>query len=511
MKLKKILNTLSIAGVALFATSCADTDAQYDIPDVEAPVLVSVTPDTSNEFLVYGEHTFTITFDKNIGFASANASKITLNGTAVKNAIVYGTSPTLTITADVDFNKTQNLIVPANLIIGPEGKTYGQEINLTWSIKDLPENEATKMTQTLGWGWNLGNHFDTSGDAIKNNWGYWDQATPSAALFQTLANAGAKTVRLPVTWTDHMDGSYNIDAAYLSEVAGVVDLAIAEGLNVIVNTHHDSFETDLGNAVNDADVAKKDSTIITTLWTQVANKFINYNEKLIFETFNEVHAGSDWGTGSDETFAMLNNWNQYAVDAIRATGGNNATRWIGVSGYASNIDLTIAHLVVPNDKANRIMVGVHCYDPYNFCLAPATSGVNSWGHNADAAHSVADANEAYVIKQLYKLRTAYIENGIPCYLGEYGCVWQTTDKANAFRKYYLEFFCRAANLAGIPMFIWDNNSKGSGDEASGYIDHTTGAWVNDSETVVPMMVKACTSTDSSYWFDTIWNNSPEAE
>ena len=199
------------------------------------------------------------------------------------------------------------------------------------------------------------------------------------------------------------------------------------------------------------------------------------------------------------------------MNAIRETGGNNATRWIAVSGYAANIDQTIAKLVLPNDPANRLIVAVHCYDPYNFCLAPVASNTNSWGHNAEPGHSVDGANEEYILKQLYKLRTAYIEKGIPCYLGEYGCVWQTTERANAFRKYYLEFFCRAANLAGIPMMVWDNNGKATGgDEENGYINHATGEYVGDPE-IIPMMIKACTSNDNNYWFDTIWNNSPAAE
>lgn len=508
MKLNKIFSTLSIAAVALIATACQDTDAQINIAEVDAPALVSVSPE-SNSPLLFGETTITVTFDKNIGFATKNTSQITLNGKAVKKASVIGVSNTLTIVADVSFDKTQTLAIPAGLIVGPQGKTYDQPINATWTISDLPANDATAMTQKLGWGWNLGNHFDTS----DVTWGYWDQATPTADTFNALAAAGAKTVRIPTTWTCHMDDNNVIDATYLDEVAGVVDLALAAGLNVILNTHHDSFETDLGNAAADEATAKKDSTLIADLWTQVANKFKTYGEGLIFETFNEVHAGDNWSSGSDAEYAMLNNWHQYAVDAIRETGGNNATRWIGVSGYAANIDLTLAHLVLPEDPANRIMVGVHCYDPYNFCLAPVNEDgslkVNSWGHNADPSLSVSGANEEYVLKTLYKLRTAYIEQGIPCYLGEYGCVNQTTESANAFRKYYLEFFCRCAYLAGVPMFIWDNNSKDAGNEANGYVDHATGAFVGDA-TLVPMMVKACTDTDSSYWFDTIWDKSPAA-
>ena len=513
MKLKNIFNTLSLAAVALVATSCQDTDAQIDIVEVDAPSFVSITP-AETSVMLFGEKTITVTFDKNIGFATKNTSKITLNGKSVKFANVTGVSKSLTIKADVDFSKTQKLHIPAGLVVGPQQKAYDKDIDITWTVKDLPDNDATKMTQKLGWGWNLGNHFDTSGDAISKGWGYWDGvATITAAPFNALAAAGAKTVRMPVTWTDHMDDNNVIAADYLTEVSDAVQKAVDAGLNVIVNTHHDSFETALGDAANDEAKAAEVKALIETLWTQVANKFKNFDDKVIFETFNEIHAGDNWNGGSEAENALLNEWNQIAVNAIRATGGNNATRWIGVAGYAANIDLTIANLVIPEDPAKHIMVGVHCYDPYNFCLHPmsddgATVQFNSWGHNANASTSVSGANEEYVIAQLYKLREAYIEKGIPCYLGEYGCVWQTTDNANAFRKYYMEFFCRAANLAGIPMFVWDNNSKGSGNEANGYLDHDTGTWLNDGATLVPMMVKACTSTDASYWFDTIWEKSP---
>ena len=472
MKLKNIFNTLSLAAVALVATGCQDTDAQTDVLEVDAPVLVSVTPDETG-LLLFGEKTITVTFDKNIGFATKNASKITLNGKSVKSANVAGVSASLTIKADVDFEKTQKLHIPAGLIVGPQYKTYDKDIDITWTVKALPDNAATQMTKKLGWGWNLGNHFDTS----DMQWGYWDGvATIGAAPFNTLAGAGAKTVRIPVTWTNHMDATNTIDAAYLNEVKAVVDLALNAGLNVIINTHHDSFETTLGDCANDATTAEATAALIKTLWTQVATKFQSYDERLIFEAFNEIHAGDNWNSGSEAENALLNEWNKIAVDAIRSTGGNNATRWIAISHYAANVDQVIANLQIPEGD-NHIIVAAHCYDPYNFCLAPVASGTDSWGHNANASTSVSGANEEYVISQLYKLRQAYIEKGIPCYLGEYGCVIQTTANANAFRKYYLEFYCRAAYLAGIPMFVWDNNGKATGgDEENGYIDHANKIW-----------------------------------
>ena len=503
MKLKTIINTLSLAAVALIATGCQDTDAQVDITPVDAPNFVEAS--TEEKPVYFGETTIKVAFDKNIGFATKNASKITVNGMPADKALVIGVSKELTVTKTLDFCKTIDLHIPAGLIVGPQGYTNAQDINVTFKISDLPENTATAMTQMLGWGWNLGNHFDTS----NTQYGYWDGATPSPSLFNKLFLVGAKTVRIPTTWTNHMDDNYTIDPAYLNEVKGVVDLALTAGLNVILNTHHDSFETDLGNAASNEEAYLKDSTIIVKLWEQVAAKFADSPSNLIFETFNEVHAGDNWGGGSDAEYKLLNKWNQWAVDAIRKT---NPNRWIGVAGYAANIDLTIDHLVLPNDPVKHLMVSAHCYDPYNFCLQPySESGAPlyspAWGHYNDGV----GAEEQAVINQLNKLRYAYIEKDIPCYLGEYGCVWKNTDFENAFRAYYLEFFCRVAHMAGIPMFVWDNNAKNSGNEANGYIDHETGAWLNDSETLVPTMIKACTDANSTYTLQTIWDKSPNPD
>ena len=98
MKLNMIFNTLSLAAVALIATACNDTDAQYSIPVVGAPEFAGFAP-TEEEALIYGEKTIKVKFDRNIGFATENTSKITLNGVPVKKALVLGASNELTITA----------------------------------------------------------------------------------------------------------------------------------------------------------------------------------------------------------------------------------------------------------------------------------------------------------------------------------------------------------------------------------------------------------------------------
>ena len=514
MKLNKINAMFAATAVVFGLTACADTDAQYEVPTVSAPTYASVTP-ADGTALIFGEKTIKVKFDRKVNFATKNAEKITLNGKPVKKALVLGADSTLTITVDVNFDTKQTLIIPANLVTNAQGTAYDKEINLTWEVKDLPINEASAMTHKLGWGFNLGNHFDTS----DTQWGYWDKATPTKAFYEKLAATGAKTIRIPATWTNHMNEENIIDAAYLDEVAQNVSWAIEAGLNVILNTHHDSFEAGmLGNASTNPQSAQEAAQLIRTTWEQIAKKFANYGEQLIFETFNEVHSGDDWSKGSASQFSTLNEWNELAVQTIRSTGGNNATRWIGISGYAANIDMTLNNLVLPkkadsDEVDNRVMVGVHCYDPGSFCQTPydvkGDSVLNnSWGHNADPYHANKDCNEEYIINQLYKLRTNYIEKGIPCYLGEYGCVNQPTDNANAFRNYYLEFFCRAAYQAGIPVMIWDNNSVDRGNEAFGYINHDNGEFINDGATLIPMMIKAATSTDATYSFYTIWEKSP---
>ena len=315
-------------------------------------------------------------------------------------------------------------------------------------------------------------------------------------------------------------------------------------MNVILNTHHDSFETDLANAAGNPVAAKADSTLISQLWSAIATRFKEYDvNKLYFEAFNEVHGGDDWTTGSDAQFALLNKWNQYALDAIRKTGGNNTNRWVGVSGYAANIEKTVNYLQLPKKLESEttddhVMVAVHSYDPGGFCQSPYDAKADSlkvytWGHNVKNGYSVSGANEDYIINLLYQLRTKYIEQGIPCYLGEYGCVYvdpnnvktQTESNAykkfNAFRKYYFEYFCRSAYLAGIPMMIWDNNvidntQQMGGDgkpyisECFGMFDHSTGDYLGDGADVVPMMIKACTS-DSYDDFPAIWDKSPVVE
>ena len=104
----------------------------------------------------------------------------------------------------------------------------------------------------------------------------------------------------------------------------------------------------------------------------------------MFESFNEIQDGS-WGSSGEYTTEdgkkrmndVLNGWNQKFVDAVRATGGNNATRWLGVPGYCASPEFTLNDgFKLPTDAANHVMVGIHDYTPYDFCQ---TAKDTQWG------------------------------------------------------------------------------------------------------------------------------------
>ena len=199
------------------------------------------------------------------------------------------------------------------------------------------------------------------------------------------------------------------------------------------------------------------------------------------------------------------------VTTIRNTGGNNATRWIGVPAYASSPTFALeSSFVLPTDPANRIMVSVHFYDPNTFTLTPEDdNGKSEWGHTATAGKFQPDSNEEHVVEVFKKLQDTFIARNIPVYIGEYGCVQHNNERSNKFRNYYLEYVCRAAYTYNMPCFIWDNNSDGGGNEHHGYFNHNDGSYINNSESLVKTMINAATSDDTSYTLEGIYNNAPK--
>ena len=368
-------------------------------------------------------------------------------------------------------------------------------------------------------GWNLGNHMDAISNGIASET-VWGNAKCTQATFDGVKAAGFKSVRICVTWEGHIGPApaYRLEEKWLARVEEIVGYAEKAGLVAIVNTHHDeSYWLDINKA------SDKTKDQLFCVWTQLAQRFKEKGEWLVFEPFNEIQDGG-WGwsdkfkANPKAQYDILNSWLQVFVDAVRAVGGNNATRWLGMPSYAQSPIFTLPDfdhgsgfvtpgLVLPKDytSANRLMVSVHDYDPYNYTLADPL--VRQWGHTADPTLSLSDKEEQ-VVWLFDQLKSAYLNKNIPVYIGEMGCS-RHADADYPYQKYYMEYFCKAAADRLLPMYVWDNGGKGVGPEKHGYIDHGSGAFVDDkAKELVGLMVKAATTKDPAYTLESVYNSAP---
>ena len=392
----------------------------------------------------------------------------------------------------------------------------------------VPTATTTALTpnevfQAMAPGWNLGNQMDAIDNGVASET-VWGNPKCTQATMDGVKAAGFKAVRICVTWEGHIGPApyYKIEDSWLNRVAEIVGYAEKAGLVAIVNTHHDeSYWQDIKKAYNNTVQNEKVKDEMFCLWTQIAQRFVDKGEWLVFESFNEIQDGG-WGWSAEfrkdpqAQYKVLNEWSQAFVDAVRSTGGNNATRWLGVSGYASNPALTIEGLVLPEDHTteNRLMVAVHDYDPYDYTLSsldddhPDVFKIHQWGHTADPGLRLAGDNEAAVVAVFDNLKAAYLDKGIPVYLGEMGCS-RHADADYPYQKYYMEYFCKAAADRLLPMYVWDNGGVGIGPEKHGYIDHGTGKIVDKkAATLIETMVKAVTTADPAYTLESVYNSAP---
>lgn len=387
---------------------------------------------------------------------------------------------------------------------------------------------AMQYVESLGLGWNLGNCLDAhvDGVATESCWhierGGLQKATQQT--FDAVKKAGFSSVRIPVTWLGRVGEApeYKIDEEWMARVTEVAGYAKKAGLKAIINIHHDGGAANQPGKTNyhwlTIEKAAADSVVnqaikdrLYAMWSQIATNFKDEGDWLMFETMNEIHDGK-WGGGSNTTdggrsYAVLNEWNQTCVDAIRAAGGQNETRFIGVPGYVCNPDLTAEHLVLPTDKAeDRLLVAVHSYDPWDY----AGSGLHSeWGHTGkDIVEGTSEKTYTDMLDRLYE---KYVKQGIPVYFGEFGCVHRADDHAEGFRKYYLEYVVKAFRDHKMTGFFWDNGYDMEGDDAFGLIRHDNGAWIANGEEIVKLMVNTFNNTDEAYTLESIYNRAPAAK
>ena len=381
----------------------------------------------------------------------------------------------------------------------------------------LPDNNAITLTRKLGYGWNLGNQMDAMVGGVSGET-YWGNEKCTQATFDNLKSKGFSTVRIPVTWMGHIGDApeYAVETAWLDRVAEIAGYAKKAGLNAIVNVHHDDSPESgwlcVHKAASDADYKKDMMARYKALWEQVARKFAEEGEWIIFEGYNELQDGG-WGFGGNLTdggkqYAVINELAQTFVTTVRATGGNNADRYLSILGYSANPSLTADNLVLPTDSAaDRLIVSVHFYDPSGYALGQ-NSAYTEWGHTGADGKKDPNHSEKNVIETFRMLKDKYLDKNIPVYIGECGAVNREYERAKSFQRYWFEFVFKAAREYGLCPIVWDNGARSTGNESFGYIDHADGSFINDSGPVIDIMYKAFNTTDPSYTIKSVYDNAP---
>lgn len=349
---------------------------------------------------------------------------------------------------------------------------------------------ATTAVSNMGIGWNLGNTLDANGQLKSTNpddanyWNcqglesetYWGQYTTKAELFSMFKEAGFGAIRVPVTWYNHMDINGKVNKDWMARVHTIVDYVINSGLYCIVNVHHDTG-ADGSNNVSwiKADEANysKNKERYESLWKQIAEEFKDYGDHLLFEGYNEMlDTKSSWcfasfnTTGSynatiaNSAYNGLNNYAQSFVNAVRSTGGNNASRNLIVNTYAaacgtgnwnSHLQDPIKYMKLPQDNVSgHIIFEVHSY--------PSISNKNSQGTIVN--RPLTDIQKE-VDELMSTLSNSLATKGAPVIIGEWGT--SNVDAGDGMTDYdarrnlmlqFASYFVKKAKEKNIGTFYW---------------------------------------------------------
>lgn len=341
----------------------------------------------------------------------------------------------------------------------------------TDSFQDLNRQQ---ITEAMGVGYNLGNSLEANSGGTPNETA-WGNPVLSKEFVLAAKAAGFQSIRIPVSYLSKIDDNngYKIDSAWLDHVQEVVDYCVQNDMYAIVNMHGDGYTTVSGSWLL---CASSDQTKIKAkykaCWEQIADRFKNYDEHLIFESMNEEYDGT-YGTPNKTAYNNINDYNQIFVDTVRQTGGNNDRRWLLIPGWNTNINYTADNygFVLPTDQylssdiasgEKRIMVSVHYYDPWDFC-GTESADKTQWGSEATNQSKVPTwGDESYMASQFKKMNDKFVSQGYGVIIGEFGAINKANyDSRNkACRADYYQKVCYYAKQYELVPVAWDNGFDG---------------------------------------------------
>lgn len=358
------------------------------------------------------------------------------------------------------------------------------------SAEKVPvDKNIFELVKDMKTGWNLGNSFDANGNIDlfqAQNGGVssitsWGVPAATEKTMKTLADAGFKTIRIPVSWSNHIvDNNYKIDPEWMAKVKEAVDWAIKYDLYVIINIHHDNYYSPdslkYGRGYYPLEKCYPESEkFVVRMWEQIGKEFKNYDGHLVFEALNEPRLRGnehEWNFVSgcpecEEAMRCINKLNQKAVDTIRATGGNNSKRLIMVPSYVAAPWAALdKSFKIPNDKEKRICLSAHAYSPYPFAMQKNKEGGTS---------KFTPNHKKELMDMFSELNKKFVSKGVPVIMGEYGATNKHNDKD---RLKWFDAYLSSAKKYGILCVLWDNNAPNNKDESErfGYLNRATNEW-----------------------------------
>ncbi|MFE7764120.1 glycoside hydrolase family 5 protein [Streptomyces sp. NPDC057438] len=340
------------------------------------------------------------------------------------------------------------------------------------SADTVAPSSASQIVADMGAGWNLGNQLEanTNGYPKETAWG---QPTVTQALIDKVRAAGFKTIRIPVSYLGHIGPGpdHTINPSWLNRIQEVVNYAYNRGLHVLINMHGDGYKSISGSwLICDAPSQTAIRAKYQKAWQQIANRFKNYDQRLILESMNEEFDGQ-YGNPTQPCYSNINSYNQIFVDTVRKTGGNNSSRWLLVPGWNTNIDYTAGNygFAVPSDQyrsssipANerRIMISVHHYSPWDFA-GEENGTITQWGRAAtNPARKSTWGQEDYLDAQLKKMYDTFVTKGYPVVVGEYGAIDKSSfdSSNNRYRADFARAVAATAKKYGAATVYWDNGA-----------------------------------------------------
>lgn len=333
------------------------------------------------------------------------------------------------------------------------------------------KGDSVQFSQNLMPGWNLGNQLESNSDGTPSETA-WGNPVITENLIKQVKAQGFKSIRIPVSYLSKIGAgpNYTIDSKWLDRVQEVVDMCINNGLYAIINIHGDGYYSVKGGWLLCGESASEQKTIkakYEKVWEQIAKRFKNYDDHLVFESMNEEYDGT-YNNPNPEYYNNINAYNQIFVDTVRKAGGKNNSRYLLIPGWNTDINFTTgdcdtytmeAKFVIPNDS--RIMISVHYYTPWEFCGEEGYDTFYKWGDSVKKFVKRRQS-ETLVNRQFDKLYNAFIKNGYGVVIGEYGSIDRThKDKSNTtYRAYFAEYVNYAAHQRNIVTVYWDNGYNG---------------------------------------------------